>query len=184
MAYICILLQCFNLLLICKCITPHFSTYIHIQQGCYIPCLNCMICNRQGTWLIPTFRSMCPPVTANYTAVCVQDLHTQKTCLCSELSKNYNRSIIPSKSVESTKSCRVSRVAACTRAQSLTVPCLCATYIWLLHPASTSAQDGLDPLQLVLVVFFLPSISAKTSLALEVGIICNLRWWCFLVLTI
>ena len=122
---------------------------------------------------------MFPPVTANYTAVCVQDLHTQKTCLCSELSKNYNRSIIPSKSVESTKSCRVSRVAACTRAQSLNAPCPCATYIWLLHPAPTSAQDGLDPLQLVLVVFFLPSISAKTSLALEVGIICNLRWWCF-----
>ena len=50
---------------------------------------------------------------------------------------------------------------------------------WLLHPAPTSAQDGLDTLQLALVVFFLPSISAKTSLALEVGIICNLHWWCF-----
>ena len=41
-----------------------------------------------------------------------------------------------------------------------------------------SAQDGcLDPVQLALVVFFLPSISTKTSLALAVGIICNLRWW-------
>ena len=40
--------------------------------------------------------------------------------------------------------------------------------------------DGLDPLQLALVVFFLPSISAKTSLALAVGIICNLCWSCFL----
>ena len=44
-------------------------------------------------------------------------------------------------------------IAACTRAQSLTGPCPCATYIWLLHPAPTSAQDGLDPLQLALVVF-------------------------------
>ena len=63
--------------------------------------------------------------------------------------------------------------------QTLTRPHSCATCIWLLHPAPTSAQDGLDPLQLALVVFFLPSSSAKTSLALAVGIICNLRWWCF-----
>ena len=51
-------------------------------------------------------------------------------------------------------------VAACTRAQSLTRPCPCATCNWLLHPAPTSVQDGLDPLQLVLVVFFRPSINA------------------------
>ena len=31
---------------------------------------------------------------------------------------------------------------------------------------------------LVIVVFFLSSISAKTPLALEVGIIYNLHWWC------
>ena len=43
----------------------------------------------------------------------------------------------------------------------------------LLHPTPTSAQDGLGSLQLVLVVFFLSSISAKTSLALVVGMNCN-----------
>ena len=42
-----------------------------------------------------------------------------------------------------------------TRQQSLTRPCPCATCIWLLHTAPTSAQDGLDSLQLVLVVFIL-----------------------------
>ena len=57
-------------------------------------------------------------------------------------------------------------IAACTRAQSLTRPCPCATCNWLLHPAPTSAQGGHDPPQLALVVFFLPSISANTSLAL------------------
>ena len=67
----------------------------------------------------------------------------------------------------------------CTRAQSLTRPCPCATCNWLLHPAPTSAQDGLDPLQLALVVFFLPSISAKTPLACAVGIACNLHWCVF-----
>ena len=53
-----------------------------------------------------------------------------------------------------------------TRAQSLTRPYSCATCNWLLHPAHTSAQGGLDSVQLVQVVFILPSISAKTSLAL------------------
>ena len=38
--------------------------------------------------------------------------------------------------------------AACTRAQTLTRTCSCAN--WLLHPAPTSAQKGLDPLQLAL----------------------------------
>ena len=71
-------------------------------------------------------------------------------------------------------------IAACTRAQSLTRPCPCATCNWLLHPAPTSAQDGFDPLQLALVVvFILPSSSIKTSLALAVCIMCNLRSWCF-----
>ena len=45
----------------------------------------------------------------------------------------------------------------------------CASCIWLPHPAPTSAQDGLDPLQLALVVYFLSSLSTKTSLALAVG---------------
>ena len=39
------------------------------------------------------------------------------------------------------------------KAQFLTGPCPCATGIWLLHRAPTSAQDGLDPVQLVLAVF-------------------------------
>ena len=34
---------------------------------------------------------------------------------------------------------------------SLTRPCPCATYNWLLHPAPTSVQDGLDPQQPALV---------------------------------
>ena len=42
--------------------------------------------------------------------------------------------------------------AACARTQSLTIPCPCATCIWLLHPAPTSAQMVLT--------------------------LCNLRWWC------
>ena len=41
--------------------------------------------------------------------------------------------------------------AILTRAQTLTKHCPCATCNWLLHPAPTSAQDGLD--------------------------LCNLRWW-------
>ncbi len=44
--------------------------------------------------------------------------------------------------------------AACTRAQTLTRTCPCVSCIWLLHPFPTSAQKGIDPLQLVLVVFF------------------------------
>ena len=44
-------------------------------------------------------------------------------------------------------------IAACTRAQTLTRPCPCATCIWLLHPVPTSAQDGLDSPQLALVCF-------------------------------
>ena len=37
--------------------------------------------------------------------------------------------------------------------QTLTRTCPCATCVWLLHPALTSAQDGLNPLQFTLVVF-------------------------------
>ena len=40
----------------------------------------------------------------------------------------------------------------------------------MLHPAPTSANDGLDPLQLAQVVFFLPSTGTDTSLALVVAI--------------
>ena len=42
--------------------------------------------------------------------------------------------------------------AACTRIESLIRTCLCATCNWLLHPAPSSSQDSLDPLQLALVV--------------------------------
>ena len=35
-----------------------------------------------------------------------------------------------------------------SHAQSLTIPCPCATCIWLLHSAPTSTQDGFDPQQL------------------------------------
>ena len=44
-------------------------------------------------------------------------------------------------------------IAGCTRAQFLTRPCPRATFIWLLHPAPSSSQDGLDSLQHALVVF-------------------------------
>ena len=44
-------------------------------------------------------------------------------------------------------------IAACTRAQTLTRTYPCATCIWLLYPAPTSAQNDLAPLQLALVVF-------------------------------
>ena len=67
-----------------------------------------------------------------------------------------------------TSSSRIQQpIAAYTRAQSLTRRGPCATCNWLLHPAPTSAQDGLDPLQLALVVFFLLSISAKPQLHLQ-----------------
>ena len=69
-------------------------------------------------------------------------------------------------------------IAACTRAQSLTRPCPCATCNWLLHPSPTSAQDGLDPLQLVLVVFILPSISQRPHLHLQSST-CKLHLWYF-----
>ena len=70
-------------------------------------------------------------------------------------------------------------IAGSTRARSGWGLCPCASCNWLLHPAPTSAQDGLDPQQHALVVFFLSPNSAKTSLALAVGITCNLHWWCF-----
>ena len=70
-------------------------------------------------------------------------------------------------------------IKACTRAQTDNRACPCATCIWLLYPAPTSSQDGLDPLQLVLVVF-LSETNTKTKLTLMVDITCNLHRWCFL----
>ena len=75
------------------------------------------------------------------------------------------------------------QIAACTRAQTLNRTCPCATCIVLLHSAPTSAQDGLDHLQLALVVFSLLSTSTNTPLALMVVITCNLQWWCFSIPT-
>ena len=98
-------------------------------------------------------------------------------------------------------------IAACTRAQTLTKPCPCATCICLLHPAPTSAQDGLDSLQLALAVFFCHHLAqsphlhlqwartatcagsvylAPTSAFTDVHTTCNhaattpynLHWWC------
>ena len=93
-----------------------------------------------------------------------------------------------------------------TRARSALRWCPCASCIWLLHHicslhkgttimqimplcylylvaasrSYTCTQDGLDTVQLALVVFFLPPTSENTSLALMVVITCcNLRWWCF-----
>ena len=67
--------------------------------------------------------------------------------------------------------------AACTRAQSLTKPSPSATCYCLLQ--LVPYINGLDPLQLALVVFILPTITTKTSLAPAVVITCNLHWWCF-----
>ena len=74
--------------------------------------------------------------------------------------------------------CSISCSSIYTRAQSLTGPCPCATCNWLLHPASTSAQGAFDLMQLALGVFSCHHFSAKSSLAVAVGIICNLHWWC------
>ena len=70
-------------------------------------------------------------------------------------------------------------IAGSSAAQRQGVVGDCAICNWLLHPAPTSTQDGHDPLQLALVVFFMSSIHAKTSLALLGVITCNLHWWCF-----
>ena len=59
-------------------------------------------------------------------------------------------------------------LSGCTRAQSLrNLALVLYTCIWLLYPAPTSVQDGLDPHQLALVVFFLLSNSVITSLHLQ-----------------
>ena len=47
--------------------------------------------------------------------------------------------------------------------------CPCASCNWLLHYAPTSAQNGLDLLQLAPVVFFLPSISSFRKSTLLAG---------------
>ena len=57
---------------------------------------------------------------------------------------------------------------------------LCKLHLVAASSSYTCAQDGLDTVQLALVVFFLPSTSTNTPLALMLVIVhCNLRWWCF-----
>ena len=66
----------------------------------------------------------------------------------------YHQKLQRVKTILGTSRSRMQRpTAACTRAQTWTRTCPYATCIWLLHPAPTSAQDGLDP-------------------------VCNLHWWC------
>ena len=57
---------------------------------------------------------------------------------------------------------------------------IAAVYLKMVSTAhDTQTQDGLDTVQLALVVFFLSLTSANTPLALTVVIVrCNLRW-CF-----
>ena len=55
-------------------------------------------------------------------------------------------------------------IAVCTRAETLIRTCPCAACIWLLHPAPTISQDGLHPLQLVLVVFPFQQLTQKHKL--------------------
>ena len=57
---------------------------------------------------------------------------------------------------------------------------LCYLHLVAASRSYTCTQDGLDTVQLALVVFFLPPASANTPLAVMVVITCcNLRWWCF-----
>ena len=57
---------------------------------------------------------------------------------------------------------------------------LCYLHLVAASRSYTCAQDGVDTVQLALVVFFLPPASANTPLAVMVVITrCNLRWWCF-----
>ena len=68
-------------------------------------------------------------------------------------------------------------IAACTRVQSLTRPCCpCATCIWLLHPAPTSAQDGLDSLQLALMLFSSTN-QAFTNVSTCIEMSMFYAWW-------
>ena len=56
----------------------------------------------------------------------------------------------------------------------------CKLHLVAASRSYTCAQDDLDTVQLALVVFFLPSTSANTLLAVMVVIVnCNLRWWHF-----
>ena len=57
---------------------------------------------------------------------------------------------------------------------------LCYLHLVAASRSYTCAQDGVDTVQLALVVFFLPPTSENTPLAFMVVITrCNLRWWCF-----
>ena len=57
---------------------------------------------------------------------------------------------------------------------------LCKLHLVAASRSYTCAQDGLDTVQLALVVFCPPPTRENTSLALMVVITCcNLRWWCF-----
>ena len=57
---------------------------------------------------------------------------------------------------------------------------LCYLYLIAASCFYTCAQDRLDTVQLVLVVFFLPPTNEYTPLAVMVIITCcNLRWGCF-----
>ena len=68
--------------------------------------------------------------------------------------------------------------AACTTLMQI-LP-LCYLHLVAASRSYACAQDDLDTVQLVLVVFFPPSASSNSLLALmEVIVHCNLRWWCF-----
>ena len=55
---------------------------------------------------------------------------------------------------------------------------LCYLHLVAASRSYTCAQDGVDTVQLALVVFFLPPTSKNTPLAVMVVIArCNLRWW-------
>ena len=69
-----------------------------------------------------------------------------------------------------------------TRARADYGLCPCATCNWLLHAAPTSAQDGLDPLQLALLMFSIPTGNWPIYVLMCTNILacfvtCTVLWW-------
>ena len=59
---------------------------------------------------------------------------------------------------------------------------VCATCNWFLHPAPTSANDGLDPLQLALLMFSMPTGNWPIYVLMCANILacfvsCTVLWW-------
>ena len=62
-----------------------------------------------------------------------------------------------------------------TRAETLIRTCPCAIYVWLLYYPPISSQDGLDSLQLALVVFSYANLPIYWYAQAHMGAHCNLH---------